>query len=290
MKTLPYSQKTQDLIDRLYAIAERKEYTLDKERGEELILKTYDLFNLPRPKKIVWFDCVTEEFIDSASSASSAYSAYSASTDYDFDYSVCNFEFLQNPEGLKITEDDKKYFEYSKLVIDAKEAGVGYFCDYEDTLFLVPVPIISCDIQGRYHSTERPAIEWEGEKLYYLCGVKFEKEWWDKIRRGELSAEEVFAIDNVEHRRVAYEMMDKEKMKELKNFKVIDEGIDEKGKSAKLISFNVQNMEEDLMFYNCIDASTDREYWLQVKNDIKTWKQAKDSMFGLLEVEWVNEW
>jgi hypothetical protein len=166
--------------------------------------------------------------------------------------------------------------------------GVGYFCNWKDTLHLVPVPIISCDEQRRYHSTERPAIEWEGEKLYYLRDVKFEKEWWERISKGKMSAEEVFAIDNIEHRRIAYELMDKSKMKDLNNFKILDEQVDGKGKKMKIISFNVQNMKEDLIFYNCLDASTDREYFLQRKEK-ECWK-AKSMLFGLEECEWRNEW
>ena len=123
---------------------------------------------------------------------------------------------------------------------------------------------------------------------YYIGNTQFDLEWFNKIRKGKLSAEEVFAIDNIEHRRVAYEMMDKSKMKELKNYKVLDESIDEKGKPVKIISFNVQNMNEDLIFYNCVDASTDREYFLQTEK--KTWKKAKDASFGLENVEWLNEW
>jgi hypothetical protein len=114
-----YSQKTQNLIDKLCKIAERKSYSLKKKEVEKVILKTYDLFDLKRPTKIVWYTHITREFIDiaySAYRASSAYSASIASIDHDFDYSVCNFQFMQDPEGLEITNYDKKFFEYSKLL------------------------------------------------------------------------------------------------------------------------------------------------------------------------------
>jgi hypothetical protein len=123
---------------------------------------------------------------------------------------------------------------------------------------------------------------------YFIGNTKFNLEWFNKIRKDELKAEEVFAIDNVEHRRIAYQFMDKSKMKELKDYKVLDESKDEKGKPVKIISFNIQNMKEDLIFYNCFCPSTGREYFLQTKE--KTWKKAKDMGFGLEDVEWVNEW
>ena len=51
---MDYSQKTQDLIERQCRNVERKDFVLDKKKSEELIMKTYDLFRLPRPKKVVW--------------------------------------------------------------------------------------------------------------------------------------------------------------------------------------------------------------------------------------------
>lgn len=50
---MEYSQKTQDLIDRMCRNVERLDFELKKEEAEELILKTYDLFNLSRPKNII---------------------------------------------------------------------------------------------------------------------------------------------------------------------------------------------------------------------------------------------
>jgi hypothetical protein len=48
---LGYSDETEALIQRMCANVEREDFTLDKAAAEEAILKTYDLFDLPRPKK-----------------------------------------------------------------------------------------------------------------------------------------------------------------------------------------------------------------------------------------------
>ena len=104
-----------------------------------------------------------------------------------------------------------------------------------------------------------------------------------------MTAEEVFAIDNIEHRRIAYQYMDKSKMKQLKDYKILDDGIDEKGNLAKIFSFTVQNMKEPLLFYNCICPSSGREYFVQTEK--KTWKEAKASSFGFSTVvQFINEW
>src|SRR3990167_9294018 len=114
-------------------------------------------------------------------------------------------------------------------------------------------------------------------------------EWINKILGDKLTAEEVFAIDNIEHRRVAYQYMDKSKMKQLKDFKIIEEDTDEKGNPVKIISFTVQNMKEPLIFYNCICPSSGREYFIQTEK--KTWKEAKASSFGFnTSVEFLDEW
>jgi len=179
----------------------------------------------------------------------------------------------------KLTSVGGDFYIYSKISIDLakrlwdtnrKKNTKWYICN------LVPEWLI-----------ERVATK--NNSVFEINNVELPLKWFNKIRKDELTVEEVFAIDNIEHRRIAYEMMDKTKMKTLKNYKVLDEGIDEKGKKVKLVSFNIQNMKENLIFYNCFDASTNREYWLQM-DGTKTWKEAKNSMFGLKNVEWIKEW
>ena len=189
-------------------------------------------------------------------------------------------------------ENDKIYLQYSELILRAKELGVGYFCDLEDVLYLVPVPIVFCDEQNRYHSLTKPAIFWQGgEEIYYINGVNFEKKWWTKIVKDKFKAEEVFAIDNLEHRRIAYQYMDKIKMKSLKDYKVLDEvANDGYGNPMKVISFTVKNVNEPLKYLNCKCPSTKREYFIGTAED-KCWS-AKAKSFGFEEndIEWCKEW
>ena len=151
---------------------------------------------------------------------------------------------------------------------------------------------IERDGRGRLHSLTGMAIQYpDGWGLYMIHGVKFDKVWWEKIASGKMSPDEVFSIDNVEHRRIAYECMDKTKMKSLKDFKVLDEVKDDGyGHPMKVISFTVQNMKEPLKFFNCFDNSTDREYFLGTDKD--KCSEAKASLIGLSddEVEWVKEY
>jgi hypothetical protein len=138
------------------------------------------------------------------------------------------------------------------------------------------------DDRKRLHSTTGPAMEFaDGTKIYKLHGVTFDKKWWTKIVNDTMSPETIFAIDNLEHRRIAYEFMAKEKMLKLKDYTVLDEQTDEQGNKMKIISFKVKGIDSPLKFYNCICPSTKREYFIGTNED--TCFKAKTASFGLTE-------
>ena len=147
-------------------------------------------------------------------------------------------------------------------------------------------------VKNKWYITEKSSqwlIDKNGDNFEYrLHNVVFSREWFLKIKNDELTPDEVFAINNIEHRRVAFEFMDKIKMKQLKDFKVLDEKKDEQGNQMKVISFIVQNMDKPLKFYNCICPSSKREYF--VGTNETTCDKAKASSFGLVDVEFINEW
>ncbi len=131
----------------------------------------------------------------------------------------------------------------------------------------------------------------EGNFEYYLNDVKFNRHWFLQIKFDQMKASEVFAIDNIEHRRIAYQFMDKAKMKELKDFKVLDRvENDGHGYPMQVVSFTVQNMSESLKFLNVFCPSTGREYYIGTNSD--TCKEAKAGSFGFegKDVEFIEEW
>src|SRR3990167_4828758 len=201
MAKLPYSQKTKDLINRMCRYVERKDFELNKKKAEECLLKTYDLFGLKRPTKLIWcIDIFDEKFEVSARSAWSAWSARSAGSawsawsarsagsawsawsarsawsawsarsawsagfagsagsagsarsagwtalDRKFYYFVFTYEYCENPnKEHSPNENDRKYLEYSELLLQALEYGLGYRVEWEDTLYLVPTPLVLID-------------------------------------------------------------------------------------------------------------------------------------------------
>src|SRR3990167_3319448 len=166
MAKLPYSQKTKDLINRMCRYVERKDFELNKKKAEECLLKTYDLFGLKRPTKLIWCIDIFDEkfevsarsawFAGSAGSAGSARSAGWTALDEEFYYFVFTYEYCENPnKEHSPNENDRKYLEYSELLLQALEYGLGYRVEWEDTLYLVPTPLVLIDERNRFHSTEK---------------------------------------------------------------------------------------------------------------------------------------
>jgi hypothetical protein len=193
------------------------------------------------------------------------------------------YEYWKKIKAIKAQDKADKYIGYLK-------SGAFFVMFFEKVAFVMLRPIkVEQDDRKRLHSITRPALAFkDGTEIYKLHGVGFDKEWWKKIVSDLMSPEEIFAIDNLEHRRIAYEFMDKTKMKQLKDFKVLDEALDDKGNQMKVISFTVKNMNEPLKFYNCFCPSTHREFF--IGTDKNTCKEAKEASFGLEGVSWENEW
>jgi len=249
MEKRDYSQSTADLIDKLCVLVERKSFHLDKAKATEAILKTYDLFDLPRPKQVVWHKDIFEDTFErsarsarsagsawSAGSAGSAWSARSAGSagsagftalDDDFYWFVFEYEYCQNPDrGLAPNENDQKYLEYSQLLLEAMEVGAGYRVEDNDVLHIVPTPLVLIDDQNRFHSEVAPAIRWKGgREFYYLQGESFDKGLWKKIIDQKITASEVMQIDNSDKRTIAISMLRPDEMLKQLNAEMIDTGV-----------------------------------------------------------------
>jgi hypothetical protein len=130
----------------------------------------------------------------------------------------------------------------------------------------------------------------QGNITYKINDVQFDKGLFRKIRAGELTAAEVFALPNMEQRRVAYEKMDKIKMKDLPGFSVVHEVADDGcGFPMKIISFKLPDFSKPFLYLSCFCPSGGREYYLETRK--KDCWEAKAASFGLPSgVKWVAEY
>jgi hypothetical protein len=123
---------------------------------------------------------------------------------------------------------------------------------------------------------------------YSINTVNFEKELFNKVRKDLLTAEEVFKIENIEQRRIAYEFMDKVKMKQLTNYTVLDTATDKYNNKMEIVSFTIDGFKEPFKYLYCVCPSTLREYFVETQKD-KCIK-AKNKSFGLDEIEFNEEY
>ena len=202
---------------------------------------------------------------------------------YDSDWASW-YDFY-NKIGVINHDKANQYIGYLK-------AGAFYVMMFEKKCFVMKRPVvIEQNERKQLHSTKGPALVFaDGVKVYKLNGVTFEKKWWTKVVKDKFSPEEIFAIDNLEHRRIAYEYMDKTKMKKLKDFKVLDETIDVYKNPMKVISFSVKNVEEPLKYLNVFCPTTGREYFIGTAEDKCNQAKAKSFGFKEEEIEFIQEW
>ena len=126
------------------------------------------------------------------------------------------------------------------------------------------------------------------KSIYFILGVEFDKELYLNVLGDKLSAQEVFAIENIEQRRLAYQYMDKRKMKELDNYKILDSKIDRYDNKMELVSFSLSGFDSPFKYLHCICPSTGREYFIET--DKNKCEIAKSSSFGFNRLKFKEEW
>ncbi|MCK9578814.1 hypothetical protein M0R01_05025, partial [bacterium] len=115
---------------------------------------------------------------------------------------------------------------------------------------------------------------------YKILDVGFDKALFDKVRKDKLTAQEVFGLENLEQRRIAYQFMDKTKMKDLKKFKALKTvKNDGYGYKMQTVQFEIEGFTKPFIYLNAFCPSTGREYFIETdKTD--PW-EAKMGSFGL---------
>jgi len=96
-----------------------------------------------------------------------------------------------------------------------------------DTVYICRKPIfLARDQQGRLHNETRKAIEWkDGTGFYYLHGVEFTQEIWQKIVSQKFKMKDLTEITDVDKRAVAIQMLKPEVLLKQIDAKLIHTGI-----------------------------------------------------------------
>jgi len=119
----------------------------------------------------------------------------------DFGWVACA-EFYTQIGIVKSLE----FVEFKKLL----ESGIYNTIQLKGLCVVSSLPAtLIRDNQNRLHSDEHAAIGWsDGYEQYYLHGVYFERELWQKIVNKELSFKDAMAIENIAQRMLALKYLD----------------------------------------------------------------------------------
>jgi len=213
-------------------------------------------------------------------------SAWSA-MDYDFDWFVYALQYREDPTNAPINNNDELYIEYSELLLQAKEAGLGYRVEHGDTLHLVPTPLAKLNVRNQFHSSHVPAIRWKGgQELFFLNGVQFEKKLWEKIVKREMEMKDIMAIVDIDQRVQAMRYA----KNGLRDFYISEKGkkidnyvkLTPKGQPINYELWNIKgnevfNREVQFAIYDCpsaIDRGEKLEYSKGVPLECKTISEA----------------
>lgn len=116
-----------------------------------------------------------------------------SSADYDFDRYIASYEFCQATGHTTVVEEQA--FEILEHMLEAREAGLGYINEGEDTVYLIPAATVKLDDEHELSSETGPAILWaDGTAEYYLNGASLDKELWESIVSGTITRDEIAAI------------------------------------------------------------------------------------------------
>ena len=106
-------------------------------------------------------------------------------------------EYWKN-EGIVKSDDFNSY-------LGLNRCGIWSIVYFEKSVFICKLPIkILKDERGRLHSVKSPSVQWrDGLDNYFIHGVGFEKDLWQKIVDRKLEPRELMKMPNTDQRFVA---------------------------------------------------------------------------------------
>ncbi len=152
---------------------------------------------------------------------------------------------------------------------------------YQNAVIWCPLPShLHLDELGQLHHEGRPALAWEGLKIYHWHGVEVPE---DLILNPEgITRHEVMQERNAEVRRCYQEILGAERFAALFELQLVDAETDRQGNRQALYrTAHFDELAKDhLQFAKVICPTTHRNYFLCVPPDIKTIKEAVAWTFG----------
>jgi hypothetical protein len=211
---------------------------------------------------------------------------------------------------IGVLNDEKfdKYYSFMKK-------GIWSAQFFQDWCIITQLPKrISRDPQTRLHSTDGPVLEWRNrgykiqDRVYYIHGINFTEETWDKIVTNKITIGEILQITNMEQRQAMLSVISPKKfIQEFKGTLISTHTQEKKGREymvdeknydtlqhKKIELYRVDdvsklNLRQPLFVLLYSDPSTSREYFLFVnpRNAVDA-ASAMASTLGLTKEQYIN--
>jgi hypothetical protein len=102
-------------------------------------------------------------------------------------------------EEIGILTDQNLLDKFHRNIDALQDCAFGFITD--KICIVLVKPTVTTDDQGRLHNDSKMAMKWsDTDGFYYLAGVKFEKQLWEKVVSGQMSFKEILDIENTEQR------------------------------------------------------------------------------------------
>jgi hypothetical protein len=150
-----------------------------------------------------------------------------------------------------------------KKMVKYMESGI-FMCVQLDGLCVVcGHPKIKRDDKGRLHSIKEQAVIFpDGYSQYYINGIGFTKEEFEKFSQGKMSALEIMNWKNQDQKRVMAMNYGNDKLIKELNAKELSREKDACGND--MVLWKIEQEEEPMIFYEGIDNSKNEKIYLRL--------------------------
>lgn len=118
---------------------------------------------------------------------------------------------------------------FSRSIRAAREHGLGWMIPANKDVLIVPRPALRCleDRPAILHADSgRMAVEWpDGTGFYFLRGTPFEASLYTQVINGQLSLDQITALDNADHRSIALSYMTFDELVRRSDAELLDIGV-----------------------------------------------------------------
>ncbi len=233
--------------------------SIDKDKAIELVELLYTKSGLKVPP-IVFTDSPVENQKKLKELKEKRGEKYEYVSPYELLSECSTFASYDFLDKLGLTKNQDDFVKYKNLVF---EAGLWEIIAMDEVAIVCGCPTrVLRDENGDLHFDNGPALTWNGLSLYFLHGVEFTEEEYNKVISRNLTLEDIEKFPNADQKAVATSFLPARVLLDRANAVLIHTGI-EGTRLFKVENFEGTGETQYAMVMNC--PSTGREFleWVE---------------------------